>query len=120
MEDEKKLVSVGGEDVESVLEIELNDNSRTIDNKVKHVATKNCGAIKKRCYQIRIVRCRIYFKIMKSNKLNSHMKQHGDVSLHELVKNKVPKQEWKCTICLYRFTFEHLLNQHRASKHSVI
>ena len=35
------------------------------------------------------------------------------------MKNKVPKQEWKCTVCLEVFTFEHLLNQQRASKHNV-
>ena len=47
------------------------------------------------------------------------MKWQGDVSLNQLMKNKVPKQEWTCTVCTEQFTFEYLLNQHCASKHNV-
>ena len=118
MASEKEMLSVGGEGEENVLEV---DNNVSVDNVVDGMVndnrvmdttnSKDVGPIERKGDRHKIIECKVCFKTMQSDKIRRHMKLHGDVSLHQLTKNRVPKQEWKCTVCPEQFTFEHLLNQ---------
>ena len=84
MVDEGKHVSVGGGGSESVLEIDNNEINNGISKNSEDINNDNevvIGTIKRKGNRNKRIECKVCFKIMQSNNVKWHMKQHPDLMI---------------------------------------